>query len=339
MSETVITGWAAKTAGGVLEPYEYDPGPLGDDEVEIGVDSCGLCHSDVSILHNDWGVSRYPVIPGHEVVGRIERVGEAVTHLGVGRLVGLGWFARSCAHCGDCMRGDHNLCPSRQDTIIGRHGGFADRVRCAAHWAVPLPEGLDPATAGPMFCGGITVFNPIVRCGVRPTDRVGVVGIGGLGHLALQFLSKWGCEVTAFTSTDAKAQEARDLGAHHVVNSRDESALKSAEGSLDFLLSTVNVPLDWDALFGVLRRGGRFHNVGAVTDPIPVRAIPTMLNEWSFSGTPLGSPATCATMLEFAARHGIGPRCEIYPMSRVNEAVESLRTGRPRYRIVLQREG
>jgi uncharacterized zinc-type alcohol dehydrogenase-like protein len=233
------------------------------------------------------------------------------------------------------MSGDHNMCASTEGTIVGRHGGFADRVRCDAAWATPLPEGVDALSAGPLFCGGITVFNPIVQMGVRPTDRVGVIGIGGLGHMALMFLNKWGCEVTAFTSTGPKADEARAMGAHRVVNSRDEKAIGAEAGRFDFILSTVNVTLHWDAYIGALGPRGRLHTVGAVLEPMAVTAFPMIMGQKSLSGSPLGSPATTADMLDFCARHTIKPVIETFPMSKANEAMEHLRAGKARYRVVL----
>ena len=221
-----IRAYAATAAGAALEPFEFDPGPLGDEQVEIAVDYCGICHSDLSVIHNSWGNAQFPLVPGHEISGRIVATGDKVKKVKAGDRVGLGWFSGSCMSCPDCLRGDQNLCPNGEDTIIGRPGGFADRVRAHWAWAVPIPDGVDAAKAGPLFCGGITVFNPIVQCGVRPTDRVGVVGVGGLGHLAVQFLNKWGCEVFAFTSSEDKKDELRKLGAHHVVNSRDQAQLK-----------------------------------------------------------------------------------------------------------------
>lgn len=332
----MIHAYAAREAGGKLEAFEYDPGPLGDDQVEIEVLSCGICHSDLSILDDEWGMSAYPLVPGHEVIGRIAAVGDHVDHLHEGQTVGLGWFSGSCLHCQQCMSGHHNLCTDNESTIIGRHGGFADRVRCQAAWAIPLPDELDAKKAGPLFCGGITVFNPIVEFDVRPTDRVGVIGIGGLGHFALQFLNKWGCEVTAFTSSGSKADEARRMGAHHVVDSRDTDALEKVAGTYDFVLSTVNVSLEWQAYLAALAPAGRLHTVGAALEPIPVPAFALIGGQKSVSGSPLGPPATTAKMLEFCSRHGIEAITESFPMSQVNEAVEHLRSGKARYRIVLE---
>ncbi|MFM8363724.1 MAG: NAD(P)-dependent alcohol dehydrogenase, partial [Verrucomicrobiota bacterium] len=242
---------------------------------------------------------------------------------------------RTC-NCPQCVGGDHNFCPTGEGTIVGRHGGFADRVRSHWIWATPIPESINAASAGPLFCGGITVFNPILQFGVRPTDRVGVIGIGGLGHLAVQFLSKWGCEVTAFSSNPSKAAEIRDLGAHRIVDSRDPSAMQAEAGRFDFILSTVNVTLDWASFINALAPRGRLHHVGAVLEPIPIAAFPLILGQRSVSGSPLGSPANTARMLDFCARHQIAPVIEEFPLAEANAALEHLEKGSPRYRIVLK---
>ena len=334
----MIRAYEAREAGGRFHAIEYDPGPLGPDEIEIAVESCGLCHSDLSLLEDEWGVTRFPLTPGHEVVGRVAAAGERVSHLDAGQRVGVGWFSRSCLTCDPCMAGDHNMCPSVEMIAVGRRGGFADRVRVQSSWATPLPDALAPADAGPLFCGGITVFNPLVQFGVRPTDRVGVIGIGGLGHLALQFMNAWGCEVTAFTSTDAKSEEAKSLGAHRTVNSRDRDALKAEAGRYDLILSTVAADMDWDVYLEMLGPRGRLHTVGLPPEPIPAPAFRLLGNQRSVSGSPLGSPATIRTMLEFCARHDIKPMVERLPLSRIDEAFERLRSGSPRYRIVLDND-
>jgi len=300
------------------------------------VEYCGICHSDLSMLRNEWGFSTYPLVPGHEVVGHVEAVGSLVKNLKVGDRVGLGWFSESCMTCPQCMGGDHNLCGSGEGTIVGRHGGFADRVRAHWAWAIKLPDSLPAASAGPLFCGGITVFSPIVEFHVRPTDRVGVIGAGGLGHLAIQFLNKWGCEVTAFSSTPDKAHELMSLGAHRVVNSRDSEALKAEAGRFDFIISTVAVPLEWMTYVAALAPKGRLHTVGAIPEPVALNAFPLIMGQRSFSGSPLGSPATTALMLEFCTRHGIAPMVEEFPLSEVNKAIDRLENGSPRYRVVLK---
>ncbi|MGZ9020807.1 MAG: alcohol dehydrogenase catalytic domain-containing protein, partial [Rhodoplanes sp.] len=209
--------------------------------VEIDVRYCGICHSDLSMLDNEWGFSQYPLVPGHEVIGTVAAVGEDVRNIRSGMTVGLGWYAQSCMACRECLSGHHNHCPTAQGTIVGRYGGFANKVRAHWAWAIALPDALDPATSGPLYCGGITVFNPILRNGITGTHRVGVVGIGGLGHLALRFLNAWGCAVTAFSTSADKEEEARSLGADQFVNTREEGALARLAGTIDMILVTVNV--------------------------------------------------------------------------------------------------
>lgn len=330
-----IRAYAAKSAREPLSLFEYDPGELAPDQVEIDVAYCGLCHSDLSMWGNDWMQSQYPFVPGHEVVGTVAAKGETVRHLEIGQKVGLGWYSGSCGTCEQCLSGNQNLCADVDQTIVGRYGGFAEKVRTQGLWATPLPDDLDYAASGPLFCGGITVFNPILECGVLPTDRVGVVGIGGLGHMALQFLNKWGCEVTAFSSSPEKEEAARGFGAHHYVSSRDSDAIRKIGESLDLILVTVNVELDWEAYLSVLKPKGRLHVVGAA--PKVESAVHTLLEKQrSIGGSPLGSPATVEKMLEFSARHGIAPKTELMPMSEANQAFERLEKEKPAHRLVLQ---
>jgi uncharacterized zinc-type alcohol dehydrogenase-like protein len=210
------------------------------------------------------------------------------------------------------------------------------KVKYCGVWASPIPKGLDSSKLGSMFCGGITVFNPITQFNVQPTDRVGVIGVGGLGHLAIQFLNKWGCEGTAFTSSPDKADEAKKLGAHNIVNSRDANELEKIAGSMDFIINTTNVTLNWEAYLNALAPKGRLHTVGIIPEPIPVPSFPMIVGQKSVSGSPLGSPATITQMLEFCARHSILPVTEEFKMSDVNNAFEHLEAGKARYRIVLK---
>jgi len=330
-----IHAFAAMEAGGKLEPYSYDPGPLGANDVEIDVIACGVCHSDLSMINNDWRASRYPLVPGHEAVGTIRAKGDAVTSLEIGQMVGVGWNAKSCQTCQPCLSGTQQRCTTGVTTIASR-GGFADRVRVQDIWAVPIPDGIDPVTAGPLFCGGITVFAPFVNYGLKPTDRVGVIGIGGLGHLAVQFANAWGCEVTAFTSSQDKAAELKKLGAHRIVNSRDRDALKAERGHFDFLISTVNVTLDWPSYLATLRSNGQLITVGAAPEPMGVPAFSLISGGKSVGGSDTGAPHEVATMLEFCARHDIKPMVETFDMADANDAIAHLKSGKARYRVVLK---
>jgi alcohol/geraniol dehydrogenase (NADP+) len=330
----LINAWVATAAKQKLVRQQLDLGPLGAEDVEVEVEHCGLCHSDVSVLNNDWGISQYPAVLGHEVVGRVVAVGSAAKGLKVGQRVGIGWTAASCMHCRQCMSGDQHLCLQAQPTILGHRGGFANRVRSHWAWALPLPERINFAEAGPLLCGGITVFNPLAMY-AKPTSRIGIVGIGGLGHMGVKFAAAYGCDVTAFTSSESKFDEARGFGANQVVSSRNSAAIKQLAGKFDLLIVTVNVTLDWQAMIASLAPNGRMHVVGAVTEPIPVSAFPMIVGQKSVSGSPTGSPVAIETMLDFAARHNISPQTEHLPMSRINEAFERLEAGKARYRIVL----
>jgi alcohol/geraniol dehydrogenase (NADP+) len=337
MSEK-IRAYAANDAGSTFKPFEYDPGELGAEEVEIRVSHCGICHSDLSMRNNEWGMSAFPFVGGHEAVGEIVALGASAKGLAIGDKVGLGWNAKTCGHCQNCLSGYQINCPELVGTIVQRHGGFADRVRCNWDWAIKLPEALDLSKAGPLFCGGVTVFNPLVQLDIKPTDKVGVIGIGGLGHLALQFADKWGCEVTAFTSDLSKTDELKALGADHVVNSRSDSDLEALKGKFDLILSTVNVSLNWQAYLGALAPKGNLHIVGATLDPIPVMSFNLISGQKAVSGTATGSPSVVATMLDFCARHNIETVTENFKMSRINEAFEHLESGKARYRIVLEND-
>ncbi|MBK1856399.1 NAD(P)-dependent alcohol dehydrogenase [Verrucomicrobiaceae bacterium 5K15] len=330
-----INAYAALEAGGTLQPYSYDVGELAADEVEIEVLHCGICHSDVSMIDNEWEISEYPLVGGHEVIGKVVATGSNVQNLEKGTVVGVGWHSGYCGHCHSCKNGDQNLCRDAQGTIVAHHGGFAEKLRADAASVVVIPEGIDLKSAGPLLCAGITVFNPLVQFDVKSTDKVAVIGIGGLGHIALQFLNAWGCEVTAFTSSESKRQEALELGAHKTLNSRDKEEIKSAYGSFDFILSTVNVKLDWNTYVNTLKAKGRLHFVGATLEPLDLGVFPLIGGQKSVSGSPVGSPATMESMLEFAKLHDIKPQIESYPMEQINEALDHMKSGKARYRVVL----
>lgn len=332
----IIKAYAAHEPHGKFLPFEYQVGELGPEEVEVKVEYCGICHSDLSMRNNEWAMTTYPFVGGHEAIGTVTAIGPMAKGVKVGDRVGIGWNAESCMQCEQCLSGYQINCPNIQGVIVGRYGGFAERVRVHWAWAVKLPSSLSVEKSGPLFCGGITVFNPFVQLEIKPTDRVGVVGIGGLGHLAVQFADKWGCEVTAFTSDLTKTDELKSLGADLVVNSRDAEAITALAGKFDMILVTVNVPLDWKAYFAALRPKGKLHFVGAVLEPIPVGAFDLIMNQKAATGSATGSPTVVAKMLEFCERHSIEPVVEKFPMSAINEAFDHLENGKPKYRIVLE---
>ncbi len=333
-----IKAYAAMEASGKFQAFEYDPGELGAEQVEIKVTHCGICHSDLSMRNNNWNMTVFPFVGGHEAVGEIIAVGENAKGVSVGDTVGLGWNSGSCMFCRQCMAGNQIDCVSLEQTIVGRYGGFADRLRCHWSWAIKLPEALDAAKAGPLFCGGITVFNPFVQLNIKPTDKVGIVGIGGLGHLAVQFADKWGCEVTAFTTSAAKADEAKKMGADLVVDTHSEEELAQVKGKFDMIMTTANAPLKWNAYFEALAPKGKLHVVGAVLEPIPVTSFYLISGARSISGTATGSPSVVVKMLDFCALHNIEAVTEHFPMSEINDAFDHLESGQARYRIVLEND-
>lgn len=337
MSENRIRSYAALTAKSALVPYEFDAGELQPHQVEVKVEYCGLCHSDLSIIDNDWGVSQYPVVAGHEIIGKIIRLGSEAKGLKLGQRVGIGWTAETCQACNYCLSGQQVLCTGEHKaTIVGHAGGFADKVRAGWQWVIPLPDDLAPESAGPLLCGGITVFDPLLKHQIQAIHHVGVIGIGGLGHMAIKLLKAWGCEITAFTSNLDKADELKAMGADHVVNSRDCAALKAQKGKFDLLLSTVNVTLDWKSYLSTLAPNGSVHLLGIPLEPIATPANLLISGAKSITGSPTGSPAALRTLLNFAARKNIAPQIELFPMSQINDAIARLHSGQVRYRVVLK---
>ena len=318
-------------------PFRYDPGHLGQQEVEIGISHCGICHSDIHLISNDWGISQYPFIPGHEIIGTVTAVGSQVRSLKSGQRVGLGWQSNSCGQCEWCTRGMENLCPESEGTCVHRNGGYADRVRANARFVFPIPDSLPSEQAAPLLCGGITVYNPLRTHGINPSSRVGVVGIGGLGHLAIQFARVFGAQVTAFSTSAAKEDEARALGAHNFVNTRETKALREVAGSLDFILSTINADQDWGIYIQALRPAGTLCFVGVPPSPVAINAFPLISGIRSISGSPIGSPYQIREMLDVAARHGVKATTECFPMDKANDAIEKVKKNKVRYRAVLAR--
>lgn len=330
-----IQGLAVHAAGAELLPFKYEPAKPGSQEVEIAITHCGICHSDIHLISNDWGISQYPFIPGHEIIGTVSAKGSDVRGLEIGQRVGLGWQSNSCGRCEWCLKGLENLCPESEGTCVHRHGGYATGVRANSRFVVPIPDALPSEQAAPLLCGGITVYNPMRIHGIGPSSRVGVVGIGGLGHIAVQFARVFGAEVTAFSTTAEKEAEARAMGAHHFVNSRDTKAMKDMASGLDFILTTVNADQDWATYLHALRPTGNLAFVGVPPSPLSLSAFQLISGQRTISGSPIGPPACLREMLEVAARHGVKATTECFPMAKANEAIEKVKKSKVRYRAVL----
>jgi uncharacterized zinc-type alcohol dehydrogenase-like protein len=331
-----VRGYAALGPGNALEPFEYDVGLLGANAVEIQIEHCGMCHTDLHLVNNDFGFSQYPLVPGHEIIGTVSQVGSAVKSFKEGQRVGVGWNSGCCGECEYCAQGEENLCLKWEGTCTHGFGGYASVIRVNSRFVFAIPDGMDSAKTAPLLCGGITVYGAFHAYGVTHATHVGVVGVGGLGHLALQYARAFGCEVTAFSSSPDKEAEARRFGAHHFVNSQDPSAMGRLNNSLDFILSTACADLNWAAYMGVLKPKGRLCFVGVPPSDIRVPAAPLILGQKSVCGNPVGSPSLIREMLEFSARNRVEAQVERMPMDRVNEALDRLRANKARYRIVLE---
>jgi len=332
---THIHGLAVHAAGAELLAYKYSPGELAPTEVEVRISHCGICHSDVHLIDNDWGISKYPFIPGHEIVGTVTLTGSAVRDLKVGQRVGIGWQADSCGICEWCRQGAENLCAQSQPTCVGRNGGYADSIRVNSRFAIPVPDALESENVAPLLCGGITVYSPLRNLLARPASRVGVVGIGGLGHLGLQFARAFGCEVTAFSTSADKEAEAKELGAHNFVNSRDSAALKAAAGSLDLILSTVSADQDFQSFVNALRPKGILCMLGASPSNLSISPFSLLSGDRAVAGSNIGSPSVLHEMLNVAARHNIKAITESFAMKDANEAIARVKKNQVRYRAVL----
>jgi uncharacterized zinc-type alcohol dehydrogenase-like protein len=327
-----IRAFAAIAKGRDLQPFVYEPGPLGPSDVEIAVQYCGVSYTDVENLDDRSGVTVYPFVPGHEVVGTIRSVGTEVDASREGQRVGVGWQSGSCMECEWCIRGEEHFCPLQRATCHRNHGGFAELVRVDDRFAFEIPGSLSSAGAAPLLCAGLTVYAPLAKLIRAPRTSVGIVGIGGLGHLALEFASAMACRVTAFSTTSSKEEDARRFGAHEFFARADHGTA----GSLDAILVTVPVDLEWDEYLRLLRPGGTLHFVGVVPGEVSLRVRSLMRGGQSIGASNIGSRASMREMLAFAAEHGIEAEAEVAPLEAVNEALRRVRAGDVRYRMVLR---
>ena len=332
-----IHALAAYAPGESLRPFEYETGPIGGHGCLIRVLACGLCHSDIHVVDNDWGGPTYPMVPGHEVVGIVVEAGPLVTHLKIGDRVGVGWQSGACLHCLDCQRGNAQMCEvDQRATIIQQYGGFGDHLAVDSRFAFPIPKGIPTEAAGPLFCAGITVYSGLRHAGMKGGQEIGVIGIGGLGHLAVQFAAKLGNRVTVFTSSPDKAEFAAHLGASEaVVTGPGGSLTRKPSRRLDIIMDTVAADKDYNAYLNCLASDGVFNLVGVPNKPISLSVFAFQEKRRRIMGSPIGSPAEIIEMLALSERHSIAPLVETFPFERANEAIQRVRDNRVRYRAVL----
>lgn len=336
---TMFKAYAALNSGEKLQPWNYEPAPLQVDEVEICVTHNGLCHTDIHMRDNDWNVSQYPLVAGHEVVGEVTAVGEKVHSLQPGDRVGVGWIRSSCRVCDHCLQGQENICrQGYTGLIVGNYGGFADRLRVPADFTYKIPDALDSASAAPLLCAGITVYTPLRTYIKHPGTKVGVMGIGGLGHLAIKFARAMGAEVTALSTSPDKEAEAKEFGAHHFQKWGTAEEMKAVAGSLDLVISTISSANDWDVAFSLLATNGVLCFVGIPVSSLNVPLIPLIFGQKSVVGSVVGGRHFMREMLDFAAVNQIKPMIETMPLSQINEAMDKVAANKARYRIVLLSE-
>jgi uncharacterized zinc-type alcohol dehydrogenase-like protein len=334
MSPSTILGFAARAVGQSLEPVTLEAPELGDHDVRVSVTHCGLCYTDIHAIDDRLGVFSFPLVPGHEIVGYVSTVGDAVSGLKEGDRVGIGWQGRSCMQCEWCLKGEEHLC---QDIVrCGTwtpNGGLASAVAVDSRFAYPLPAAMPSEVAAVLMCAGIAVYPPLRTYAVGLSPQVGVIGVGGLGHLAIQFARALGCEVTAISSSPGKEEEARAFGAGHFIVAADEAAMRQVEYRFDLLLCTAHGGIDWETLLMALKKNGRL--VLVAFPRLALDSIDLVAHQLSITGSFMANRATMREMLAFAHGHSIAPRVELMPMSQVNGAIQRLRENKARYRIVL----
>jgi uncharacterized zinc-type alcohol dehydrogenase-like protein len=311
--------------------------------VRIDILFCGICHSDLHQVRNEWRAvpTTYPIVPGHEIVGRVAQVGPAVSRFKPGDRVGVGCLVDSDGTCAHCGAGDEQFCPeavftyNSPDKHLGgvTYGGYSDSVVVDERFVLRVPSNLDPAAAAPLLCAGITTYGPLKRWGVGPGKKAGIIGLGGLGHMGVKIARALGAQVVAFTTSPAKKDDARRLGAHEVVVSRDAAEMEKHEGSFDFLLDAVSAPHDINACLNLLRPDGTLTLVGAPDKPLDVAAFSLIFGRRNLSGSLIGGLAQTQEMLDFCGRHGLAADVEVIPIQKVNEAYERLVRSDVKYRF------
>ncbi len=336
MSASTILGYAARAVGQPLEPFTYEPPPLDEHDVRVSVTHCGVCHTDVHAIDDYYGITTYPFAPGHEIVGYVSDVGPAASGLKEGDRVGIGWQGRSCGQCEWCLKGEEQLCMDIvQAATWLPYGGFSSSVVVDSRFAYGLPDGMPSEIASVLMCAGITVYSPLRSFAAPPSQKLGIVGVGGLGHLALQFARAFGYEVTAISSSPEKKEQALAFGADHFVVS-DQASLSELEFTFDLLLCTASGKIDWVPLLDTLKKNGKMILVGF--PDVELNSTDLVAHQLSILTSFLGNRARMREMLSFAQAHGITPAIEQMPMSEVNEALQRVRDNQARYRIVLVNE-
>ena len=336
--------YAARSATSPLAPFVIDRREPLPDDVVIDIQYCGVCHSDLHQARNEWNGTTYPIVPGHEIVGRVARVGRAVTKFRDGDLAGVGCMVDACLACEPCRRGLEQYCERGNiqtyngvDAHLGgpTFGGYSERVTVKESFVLKLSDRLDLAATAPLLCAGITTYSPLRHWNVGPGKTVGVIGLGGLGHMGVKFARAFGAHVVLFTTSPAKVADGLRLGAHEVVVSSDANEMLRRAGSFDFILDAVSASHDVNAYLQLLRLDGALTLVGAPEHPLPVQAFPLIMQRRSFAGSGIGGIKETQEMLDFCAEHGIVSDIELVRIDQINDAYERMLKSDVRYRFVI----
>jgi len=340
---TAIKAFGTEAADAPLKGLDIQRRNVTQHDVQIEILYCGICHSDLHAVHNDWGGTTYPIVPGHEIVGRVTAIGESVTKFKVGDLAGVGCIVDSCRECNHCHEGEEQFCEKGWTVVFNSpdkkyggitYGGFSEKIVVDENYIVHVPENLDLAGAAPILCAGITVYSPLKHWKAGPGKNIGIIGIGGLGHMAIKIAKAMGAYVTVFTTSQTKANDARHLGADHVVLSKDATQMNSCPKQ-DMILDTVSAKHDVNTYLNLLKVDGSLVLVGLPNQPLEVGAFNVVNGRKSFSGSNIGGIAETQEVLDFCATHNITADIELIQVAEINEAFERLDKGDVKYRFVI----
>jgi uncharacterized zinc-type alcohol dehydrogenase-like protein len=336
--------FAALSATTALEPFEFNRRVVGDFDVLVEIDFCGVCHSDLHQARGEWGASTFPMVPGHEIIGRVARVGARVSRFAVGDSVGVGVFVDSCRTCLSCREGLEQYCETHvsltynsteADRVTPTYGGYASQIVVDERYVLRIDERLDRSAAAPLLCAGITTYSPLRHWKVGKGSKVAVAGLGGLGHMGVKFARALGAEVTVISTSTAKEAAAQSLGAHDFLLSSDNQALERAQRRFDFILNTIAAPHDLNGLMGLLRRDGAMALVGLPPQPVAVHPFTLVPFRRQLAGSAIGGIAETQEMLDLCAERGIVADVEVIAIQEINRAFDRMLAGDVRYRFVI----
>ncbi|KRE71033.1 NAD(P)-dependent alcohol dehydrogenase [Arthrobacter sp. Soil762] len=335
--------YAAPSAAGDLIPTTIERRDVGPHDVLIDIKFAGICHSDIHTVRGDWGPQQYPLAPGHEIAGIVTEIGSAVTKHAIGDRVGVGCMVNSCRECANCLKGEEQYCLNgnigtygavdRDGTIT--QGGYSTHVVVTEDFVVRIPEGIELDAAAPLLCAGVTTYSPLRHWGAGPGKKVAVVGLGGLGHMAVKLAHAMGAEVTVLSQSLKKQEDGLKLGADHYYATSDETTFEDLAGTFDLIINTVSASIDISAYLQLLTLDGALVNVGAPAEPLPVNAFALIIGRRSFAGSMIGGIRETQEMLDFCAEHNLGAEIEVIPASKINDAYERVLASDVRYRFVI----